>query len=157
MAEKARCETCDRNFPNEDALTMHNNAKHQREEKPKRSNKKIFIGIFIITILLISGYFFISGKSLTGNAIDSNIQKITLSFRDYNYYPNTIHVKQGVPVEITLDSSISGCYRSFNIPVFGVSQYSSSPSDIIKFTPNQKGTFQFRCSMGMGRGTIIVE
>ena len=74
-----------------------------------------------------------------------------------NYNPNTIKVKAGVPVEITLDSSVRGCYRSFSIPKLGVSKRSSNPSDTIKFTPNQKGTFRYQCSMGMGTGTIIVE
>jgi len=126
------------------------------EEKTKSNNKKIFIGIFVI-VFLILGYFLFFGKSTTGNAIGSDsIQKITLSMKG-NYSPNTINVKSGVPVEITLDSSVSGCYRSFNIPELGISKYSSSPSDTITFTPNQKGTFRFQCSMGMGTGTIIVE
>jgi plastocyanin domain-containing protein len=35
--------------------------------------------------------------------------------------------------------------------------YSKNPSDTIKFTPNQKGTFEFACGMRMGYGTIIVS
>src|SRR3989339_690282 len=116
MAEKVRCEKCDRNFPSIDALSMHNASKHS----------------------------------------STVIQKITLSMKG-NYYPNTINVKSGIPVEITLDSSVRGCYRSFSIPKLDVSKYSSSPTDTIKFTPNEKGTFRFQCSMGMGTGTIIVE
>ena len=158
MAERTRCEICNRDFPNQDALTMHNSAKHLIQEKPKSSNNKIFIGIFIIAVLVISGFLLLSGKSTTGNVINNegNIQKITLSMKG-NYYPNTINVKQGVPVEITLDSSVRGCYRSFNIRELGVSKYSSGPSDTIKFTPNKKGSFEFACGMRMGTGTIIVD
>jgi plastocyanin domain-containing protein len=90
-----------------------------------------------------------------GPAADA--QKITLSYKNYNYYPNTIRVKSGVPVSITLDKSVIGCYRSFAIPDFGIDEYSSGPSDTIDFTPEKKGTFKFRCGMGMGNGILIVE
>jgi len=159
MAEKTYCETCNRIFTNEDALAMHNSAKHFKKETPK-NRKKIFIWIFII-VILISGYFLISGKPLTGNSInedsENSVQKITLSFKNYNYYPNTIKVKQGIPVEITLDNTINGCFRSFNINGLGVSVYSSNPSKTVKFTPDKKGSFEFACGMRMGYGTIVVE
>ena len=88
---------------------------------------------------------------------DSSSQEITLSMKNYNYYPNTITVKANQPVEITLDNSVGGCYRSFNIPQLGVDKYSQNQGDKIAFTPTEKGTFQFKCSMGMARGTLIVE
>ncbi len=176
MTEKTRCEECARNFPSLDALSMHNAAKHSSAiVEKKRLSKKSIITIIVIAIILISGFWFVynsSGKNTTGNVVNGNvlqdnkdssnpptndeIQKITLSMKG-NYYPNTIRVKTGVPVEITLDSSVRGCYRNFNIQELGVSQSSRSPPDTIKFTPNQKGTFRFQCSMGMATGTIVVE
>ena len=114
----------------------------------------ILISLFIFGVLI---YFFAFSGSSTGKVISDQVQKVNIGMKDYNYYPTTITVKEGQPVEITLDNSVGGCYRSFNIPQFGISQYSSSSSDKIIFTPTQKGTFQFRCGMGMGRGTIIVQ
>jgi len=162
MAEKARCEMCDRNFPSQDALAMHNSAKHPINSEPKKSHKKTIFAVIIISILLIGGFFLFNNKLINGNVINDNpdssdIQKITLSFKNYNYYPNTITVKEGIPVEIKLDNSVGGCYRAFSIKSLGVSKYSSNPSDTIKFTPNKKGSFEFACSMRMGYGTIIVE
>ena len=173
MAEKTHCDACNRNFPSPDALAMHNKDTHTISSEPKKSSKKLIYTIVIISIILIIGLFIIFnsfGKTTNSNAINQadpsnqntlstpsqKVQKITLGMNG-NYNPNTITVKSGIPVEITLDSSVGGCYRNFNIPDLGVSQSSSSPSDTIKFTPNQKGTFRFRCSMGMGTGTIIVE
>ena len=89
------------------------------------------------------------------NASSDGIQKIIIGFKG-NYEPNTLTVKAGKPVEIILDSSVRGCYRSFNIPDLGVSYYSSGPSDTIKFTPENKGKFRFACGMNMGYGSIIV-
>ena len=161
MAEKTRCEECDRNFPSLDALAMHNTAKHNnsldnaKEEKSKISKKTIFLIIGILAVIIV-GYFFISGNSLTGDATSQDIQKITLCFKA-NYYPNTIKVKANQPVEITLDNSVSGCFRSFNIKELGVNYYSKNPTDTIKFTPDKKGQFKFACGMNMGTGIIIVE
>lgn len=137
--------------------------------------KKSIITLVVIAIVLISGFWFFynsPGRNSIGNVVNENIaqdnkdspnsstnnkiQKITLSMKG-NYYPNTITVKSGVLVEISLDRSVSGCYRSFSIPDLGVRKLSSNPNDTIKFTPNQKGNFRFQCSMGMGTGTIIVE
>ncbi|MBS3137308.1 cupredoxin domain-containing protein [Candidatus Woesearchaeota archaeon] len=171
--EIIKCEACNKEFNSQEALGMHNSAKHNvssNDESFEISRKTVFfiIGVFVILVVALGGYFFISGKLLTensvsGNAVYStddansnNIQKITLGFNG-NYYPNTITVEVGKPVEITLDSSVRGCYRSFNIGGFGVSYRSSDPSDAIKFIPNKKGKFEFKCGMGMGRGTIIVE
>ncbi len=166
MAERAKCEICNRDFPNQDALTMHNSVKHSLNSETKKSYKKTIFIVIIISALLMGGFFLFNNKSISGNSIqeqsntlnqNTEVQKITLSFKDYNYYPRTIQVKQGIPVEITLDSSIKGCFRNFNIRALGVSQSSSSPSDKITFTPDKKGSFEFACGMRMAYGTIIVE
>ena len=156
---KIECKECNREFVKSGDLAMHNYAKHNipknnSTEEPKKSNKNLFwmIGI-IITIILI--YFLVSGKGLTGNATSGDVQKITLGFNS-NYYPNTITVEAGKPVEITLDNSVRGCFRSFTIRDLGINYRSSNPEDTIKFTPTKKGTFIFACSMHMGTGTINV-
>ena len=113
--------------------------------------------VFIIGIMIILGGIFIFKNSIfTGNVTSEDIQKITLSFKDYNYYPTTLTVEANKPVEIKLDSSIQGCFRSFNIRALGIRYNSLSPSDTIKFTPTQKGSFEFACGMRMGYGTINV-
>jgi len=135
-------------------------------ENQKSPSKKAFI---VTVVLLLIGVSFVIlnllGKNTSGNTIQNNIltpssnneiQKISLSMNG-NYYPNTIKVKSGVPVEISLDSSVKGCYRAFSIPGLGISNYLAASSDTISFTPKNKGIFKFQCSMGMGTGTIIVE
>ena len=164
---KTYCEICNQNFKSEEAIAMHNNAKHKHPEQiEKKSSYKglfIFMGVFIIAAVLI---FFMAGRT-TGNVVNAgdtgtpapsgDVQKVTLSFKDYTYYPRTITVKEGIPVEITLDSSIGGCFRTLVIRDLGVRQSSSNPADKIKFTPNKKGSFEFACGMHMATGTIVVE
>lgn len=118
-----------------------------------------------LTLILIvgAGFFLLANQSK--NTLDSaiigngngNPQKVFLSVKNYNYYPNTIKVKVNQPVSITLDESVVGCYRSLVIRDFGISKYLKTPQDSLVFTPTKKGTFRFSCSMGMGTGTLIVE
>ena len=120
--------------------------------------------IIVIIIASIGAFVFVKGnaeenldeKTAENNDIN-NIQKITLGIKNYNYYPNTIKVKEGIPVRISLDKSVTGCLRSFTIRDFGVAKVLRTPEDYVEFIPNKKGTFTFACSMGMGRGKIIVE
>jgi len=123
----------------------------------KNSTMLISIGIMI---LLVGGFIFFNSEAdkTTSNTIKTEeAQKITLGIKNYNYYPNTITLKVDQPVELTLDESVSGCFRSFTVKALGIQKYSKSPEEKIEFTPTQKGTFAFACSMGMGYGKLIVE
>lgn len=117
--------------------------------------------LIVILVLIVGSFVFREQEENDKNKLDNlevtgEIQKINLSFKNYNYYPKILKVKQSA-VELTLDYSVTGCYRSFTIKDLGVSKYSKNPEDKIFFTPNKRGTFKFSCAMGMGYGTIIVE
>ena len=121
----------------------------------------LFMSIGIL-ILIVGGFVWLgSGNSgPTGNTVatgNGEVQKIVLSTKDYNYYPNTIKVKANQPVSISLDSSVSGCLRSFTIPSLNLVKYLKTPQETLDFTPSKPGTYKFACSMGMGTGTLIVE
>ena len=124
--------------------------------------KNTTILMFVLLLIIAGGIFLFTKEDvkqdITVNAIANNdIQKITLGIKNYNYYPNTIKVKAGIPVRISLDESVVGCYRSFTIKDFGIAKNLRTPEDYVEFTPTKKGTYAFACSMNMGRGTIIVE
>lgn len=113
-----------------------------------------------IAILLVGGFMFLGSGEITntGSAVSTGeAQKITLGTKNYNYYPDTIKVKAGRPVELTLDDSVYGCLRSFTIKDLGIQEYSRNPEEKIEFTVPEKGTFKFACSMGMGFGKLIAE
>ncbi|MBS3172294.1 cupredoxin domain-containing protein [Candidatus Woesearchaeota archaeon] len=123
--------------------------------------KKIFL-ILVLVLIVVLGILLFNNKAeenISGNTVknDGDFQEITLSMKNYNYYPNEIKVKVGEPVRIILDSSVGGCYRAFTINELEVRKYSKSPEDYIEFTPTQKGIYRFACSMGMGTGKLIVE
>lgn len=133
------------------------------EEIEIKIKKTTWYFIGIIFLVLIGGFLVLKNdsSSASGNSISGNsageIQEVTIGFKNYNYYPNTIKVKANQPVRIYLDSSVYGCYRAFTIRDFGISKYLRTAGDYVEFTPTKKGSYRFSCSMGMGVGTLIVE
>ena len=117
--------------------------------------------IGIVLLVVIAGLVIVKSKNLKGNIINDNsnedVQKVVLGIKNYNYYPNTVTVKAGKPVRIYLDSSVTGCLRSFTIRDLGIAKNLPTPTDYVEFTPTKLGTYKFACSMGMGTGTLIVE
>lgn len=126
-------------------------------------NTTIFVLIVIILIGVLAFFIFSNMKpkiegNISGNGNNSeSIQKVVLSMKNYNYYPNTIYVKVGQPVSISLDDSVQGCYRTIVISELGLKKTFKFSSDTLDFTPKEKGTYEFSCSMRMGIGTIIVN
>lgn len=125
-----------------------------------RKSTLYLIGIILliaIGIFMIMKYNSYSTENVINDNPNGDIQKVVLGIKDYNYYPNTVTVQVGRPVRIYLDSSVSGCYRSFTIKDFGIAKNLRTPNDYVEFTPTKAGTYRFACSMGMGTGTLIVE
>jgi len=90
--------------------------------------------------------------------VTNGVQIVQLSVQGTNYYPNPIRVKIGIPVQIVADiNNMPGCSKSIVIPEFGIRKIVSASDNVIEFTPNKSGTFQFSCSMNMFSGQIVVE
>lgn len=127
-----------------------------------------YIGIFLVLIFVTTATknIVINGFNTDDNVkedivnVNNNgeVQRVDLTMKDYNYYPQVLKLKYGVPTEIVVDSKkVTGCLKSIVIPDFGIRKYVTAADNIIKFTPNKKGTFSFSCSMGMGYGKIVVS
>ena len=123
--------------------------------------KNLFYLILVILLIVVAGYFLLGKNKDNPGAVigggEGDYQKIVLGIKNYNYYPNTVEVKSNQSVRIYLDKSVVGCYRSFTIRELGIAKYLKTPEEYVEFTPTTPGTYGFSCSMGMGRGTIIVE
>lgn len=127
----------------------------------KLKKNTLYIAV-VLLVVVIGGYFVMSnGDSINDVAAtdggDGEAQKIVLSIKNYNYYPQEVKVKVNQPVRIYLDNSVTGCFRSFTIRDFGVAKNLPTAQDYVEFTPDKTGRFTFACSMGMGTGTLVVE
>ena len=120
----------------------------------------ILIGVFILVAVrnYIDGYDYNNDIVKDVLADSSETQVVELSMQNYNYYPQTINLKYNVPAKIVVDTkSVVGCLRSIVIPDFKVRELITEKDNVIRFTPDKKGTFSYSCSMGMGFGRIIVS
>lgn len=104
----------------------------------------------------------LSGNSryLAQNTPDniSTNQNPEIDITSTGYSPSYIRVKSGEVVNLTLKTKNAfSCASAFRIPSLGISR-NLQPNDtqLITFTPKQKGQLQFNCSMGMYQGIIEV-
>ena len=143
------------------------------EIKIKKSILFSIIGILIIGVFVFFALrSVIAGKNneITGELVkggspginkmfnDDDMQIVNLGVANYNYDPQTIKVKANKPVKIIGNmNQLKGCLRSFNIRDLGISKVFSNNDNVLEFTPKEKGTHSFSCSMGMGYGQLIIE
>lgn len=138
----------------------------------RRFTKKVMtVGAVLVVVLglsmLTQGYTlsgFVLPFSSVSQAADSSdgvvkdgvqVVESTLS---PGQYPN-ITVTAGTPVKWIIDApagSINGCNNRMFIREYGIEYTFSEGENIIEFTPDQTGSFQYSCWMGMIRATIDV-
>jgi cytochrome c oxidase subunit 2 len=108
---------------------------------------------FVITVLILTG---------ASTFAEESEQVIKISAKKFEYSPNEIRVKKGVPVVLELTSLDR--LHGFNCPTFGI-RSDINPGQIarVRFTPQKSGTFVFFCDIFCGEGhegmsgKIIVE
>lgn len=86
------------------------------------------------------------------------VQKVAMQVLQTGYSPNRFQVRQGIPVELTLNSKdVYTCASAFVFREFGLSA-NLKPTDArtFTFTPTKKGRFTYSCSMGMYSGVMEV-
>jgi cytochrome c oxidase subunit II len=89
-------------------------------------------------------------------------QVIQISAKKFEYTPNTIILKKGVPVVLELTSSDS--MHGFNCPGLGIrSDIEPNKVNRLEFVPDNVGSFPFHCDNFCGSGhdrmtgTIVVN
>ena len=118
------------------------------------------IGIGIILIIILGGFWFTSDNSPTGNVIQENIagttRHIVVDAKWFEFNPNEIRVKQGENIMLMINNL--DVDHGITIPELGV-----SGNDMVVFTADKKGEFLFYCNNFCGTGhsemvgKIIVE
>lgn len=93
-----------------------------------------------------------------GGFDSKDVQVIKMTQSASGYSPKTLRVSVGTPVRwiITSESSFT-CASSLVVPSLGIRTNLKKGENVIEFTPTKTGSIPYSCSMGMYRGTIIVE
>src|SRR3989344_5238321 len=121
---KSRCDSCNRNFKNEESLAMHNSAVHSSYQKSNSDNKKIkswIIGLIILAIILGLAVW-IFAPIITGGAVGVSNSCQTISATEMNIgghqnlalhiHSNLEIIIDGIPQIIPADIGIeSGIMR----------------------------------------------
>jgi len=121
--------------------------------------------VSVIAVLIVSGCTsqatanVAAKEELYSQLPSPSIQEINMRAEPLGYDPDYITVKKGIPVKINIAASQdAGCTRSIVFPDFGINKViPRGGSGVIEFTPTKEGTYQFRCSMNMARGTLVVQ
>lgn len=106
----------------------------------------------------INWYFFVAGRQVTAAIGDaSGLQEVLIRV-DGGYSPATVQVEAGRPVRLSFErADTSGCSEEVVLPHFGIRRFLPTGAvTSVQFTPDQTGTFEFTCGMGMLRGRIVV-
>ena len=78
-------------------------------------------------------------------------QVIRLAAKKFEYSPNVITVKKGEPVVIEIVSSDRK--HGFTIAALGIrSDVAPGKTNVVRFTPQTVGTFDFHCDLFCGSG-----
>ena len=102
-----------------------------------------------------------SANGVTGQAVDgtaklsSGVQAISVAVTTV-YAPNIIHLKAGIPAQITF-SSAQGCTSQVQSKALGFSEDLSAGPKVVTIANPQAGTYDFACGMNMVHGKIVVE
>lgn len=117
--------------------------------------------------LLFFGLFSACGNGnasgpTTPAATDTNAPVIAVSAHQWAFTPETLNLKQGMPVILELTSL--DVHHGFNLPDFGVrADMLVGQKTRVRFVPDKAGTFAFHCDYYCGTGhegmagQIVVE
>lgn len=141
----------------------------------KFTHKVMTVGAVLVTVLglsMLSQGFTLSGISIpsisanasktsegTGDAAKiADGEQIVNSTLQPGAYP-AITVHAGIPVKWVIDApkgSVNGCNNAIYIPEYDIEYKFKTGENIIEFTPDKTGQYNYSCWMGMIRSTITV-
>ena len=97
----------------------------------------------------------------TPNPVSSGVKVFTITGTNFSFSPTKLSVKKGDKVTITFDN-VAG-FHDFKIDEFNVAskKISGGGKDVVTFTADKTGTFEYYCSVGQHRqmgmkGTLTV-
>jgi len=144
------------------------------------------LGIGVVLVLVFGGFLLMNNKSeaptveemavyntpatvpvVTENNASlgvtvSQVKEFTITGKNFSFSPNSINVNKGDKVKITFINSEG--FHDFVVDEFGVAtkQTKSPTTEVLEFTADKKGSFEYYCSIGSHRsmgmkGTLIVK
>lgn len=93
----------------------------------------------------------IAAGCMTKGEAPSGVQKVSLQAKRFDYTPETITVKKGQPVELTLTALDR--VHGFQSPGLNLkAEIWPDKTTVLTFTPDKAGTFELHCDVFCGEG-----
>lgn len=130
--------------------------------------KVVGVLVFVIGLSYFTNFLALYGiqinpfsSSVSANSTSSQMQNgyqiVKMNVNRYGYSPNVFTVKKGIPVKWLINGeNVFGCQGYLVAPRLGIQKALAYGENIIEFTPNEEGTINFSCGMGMYRGRFEV-
>jgi plastocyanin domain-containing protein len=135
-------------------------------------NKTTLMLLGLLLVAVVAGAVFLAPKgsilstatnpTQTTNPTTPNtggVQEVYLKALSNGNYDNMqITVRKGIPVRMYFSAEPNtGCGRQLVIRGLGVQAVSNGQQQMVEFTPQNEGTYQYTCGMGMwGPGRLVV-
>ncbi len=103
-----------------------------------------------------------TGSEMEGVVANGEVKEFTVSADNFSFKPSTITVKKGDKVKITFVNSEG--FHDWVVDEFGAAtkQTQAPTTEVIEFTADKTGSFEYYCSVGSHRdmgmvGTLVVK
>lgn len=107
---------------------------------------------------LLGWFFFGPRKAAAARSGSGGVQELAITVQG-GYSPSKIVVQRGMPVRLTFRRlETSSCSERVLFPDFNIARKLPEKEAVtLEFTPDKEGSYTFTCSMGMYKGTLIVQ
>ena len=103
-------------------------------------------------------YFLFSTRQTAAVSSSGGVQEVAITVKG-GYSPAVIEVERGKPVQLSFyRDEENNCSEELLMPDFNVRRdLPAFKTTLVELLPQQPGTFEFTCGMGMLRGSLVVR
>jgi plastocyanin domain-containing protein len=112
----------------------------------------------VLAVLVLWCFFFSTRQSAAAVSSASGVQEVAITVKG-GYSPAIIEVERGKPVQLSFyRDEENSCSEELLMPDFSVRRdLPAFKTTRIELLPQQSGTYEFTCGMGMLRGSLVVK
>ncbi|UOQ68639.1 cupredoxin domain-containing protein [Hymenobacter volaticus] len=118
----------------------------------------VTIGGLVLAVLFVWYFFFSERQTAAAVSSSGGVQEVAVTVKG-GYSPAVIEVERGKPVQLSFyRDEENSCSEELLMPDFSVRRdLPAFKTTLVELLPQQAGTFEFTCGMGMLRGRLVVK
>jgi P-type Cu+ transporter len=116
----------------------------------------VMTGTVLLLLAAVAAY---AGASRPNGSPQVDVPRISIEATGRGFVPDTVRLVAGAPADLVFTrTTSSSCVAQVHIPDLGVDRTTLPQGEavVVRVTPDEPGSFEFRCGMDMHRGLIIV-